>query len=148
MNNEEADVEGNFNMMVMPSIAYFYNNNEFGESVYNNKKTKLKKKCAKVKIKERKTEIEIENKTKEKYEKESNEVKEINKRDNETRDAIATFHYFIRVKIIITGYKMRSEINEVMNEKNTNCAQLQRKLRLQMQKNMLLMCNMEMFLKN
>lgn len=49
INNEEiADAEGLFNMIVMPSIAYLYNNNEFGESVCDNKKNELQKKFIKV----------------------------------------------------------------------------------------------------
>ena len=39
INNEEiADVEGNFNMMVILSISYFYHDNEFGESIRDNKR--------------------------------------------------------------------------------------------------------------
>lgn len=78
--------------MAMPLIAYFYNNNEFRESIHNNKNNELKKTDAKLKKRQKK---EIENKNKEKDKKENDEVKEINKRDEAMRDIIATFNHFI-----------------------------------------------------
>lgn len=62
-------------------------------------------------------------------------------------EIIATFHYFIRVKIIIIDCEMHSEIDKVLNEKNADCENIYSDLRQKLHKNALLMHSMESFLK-
>lgn len=73
---EVKDAKVNFDMIVIPSIAYFYTTKEFVESTCDNKKIKLKKKCKKVKMKERKA-IEIVKEIMKKTKRQAMRLKEI-----------------------------------------------------------------------